>query len=222
LQHAEEVRELGMAIFLDRPFGVFKPAAEPDRTLLLSYEAFSHSLAEQRLQNLADDPALNLSAAALQSYRHTLQPGLAIQGIPIMRAKRATRPAAVALEDAAKVAGDFVVLRTTRRAVQDFLHQFDCTALAERLAVDYLVAEERLLIVRAAATRSGQEGILDIYDATLQRRLELQIDPGQGYRQRAGQEFPAAGLRVLRAWDTDGSEIPLPKHSQGIILPPQK
>ncbi len=53
LCRAEELRELGMAIFLDRPFGAGKAPTEPDGTLLLASEAFSRSIAEQRLLALA-------------------------------------------------------------------------------------------------------------------------------------------------------------------------
>src|SRR5207244_4963663 len=53
LQHPAELRELGMALFLDRPLGLFKAPTEPDQTLLFSYEAYSATVAEQRLQYLA-------------------------------------------------------------------------------------------------------------------------------------------------------------------------
>ena len=36
-----EQRELGMALFIERPLGCFKETGEPDATPLLSYEAFS-------------------------------------------------------------------------------------------------------------------------------------------------------------------------------------
>src|SRR5262249_13196604 len=54
LRHSEELQELGMALFLDRPLGVFKAPGEPDHTVLLSHEAFSRSIAERRLQFLAE------------------------------------------------------------------------------------------------------------------------------------------------------------------------
>ena len=54
LWQPEELAELGTALFLDRPFGVGKAPAEPDATLLLSYEAFSPSLAERRLDSLSE------------------------------------------------------------------------------------------------------------------------------------------------------------------------
>src|SRR5262249_46577108 len=58
LEHSEEWRELGLAVFLDRPLGIGKAAAEPDGTLLLSAEAFSASIARERLHALARDVGL--------------------------------------------------------------------------------------------------------------------------------------------------------------------
>src|SRR5262249_34582305 len=43
LHQPAELQELGTAIFLDRPLGGGKAPGEPDRTLLLSYVAFSRS-----------------------------------------------------------------------------------------------------------------------------------------------------------------------------------
>src|SRR5262249_20030792 len=54
LQYPHELRELGMALFLDRPLGVFKRPSELDQTPLLSYEMFSRSLAQRRLRELAE------------------------------------------------------------------------------------------------------------------------------------------------------------------------
>ena len=51
-----ELRELGTALYLDRPLGVYKEPAEVDRTPLLSYEAFSLTIAEARLRNLCGIP----------------------------------------------------------------------------------------------------------------------------------------------------------------------
>jgi hypothetical protein len=223
LQHPEELQELGMAVFLDRPFGRFKAPAEPDRTLLLSYETFSRSVAERRLQDLAKDPVANLSEETLAGYSHHLVANLPVQGIPVTRVPREQKPGAVALHDAARVAEDFVVLRTTRQTVQAFLQQFDINALARQCSVDYLDAHKRVLIVTAVSTRSGPEAILDVYDERLRRRLELRVDPSRGYRSRAGQEYPVAGLQVLCAWK-ESAGGPLQEHAlgqKGIVLSPR-
>jgi hypothetical protein len=202
LHDLEELQELGMAVFLDRSFGMGKPPAEPDRTLLLSHETFSLSVAERRLQLLTMDPAFNVSREVWQNYKQKLLAQLSVKGIPITPGRREQKPGAVSLQDAARVAKDMIVLRTTRQAVQAFLEQFDFTALAKQFALDFL--DKRLLIVTAASTRCGPEQSLDVYDERLRRRLELQVDLSQGYESRAGHEYPAAGLRVLRVWEADG------------------
>ena len=51
-----ELRELGMALYLDRPLGIYKEPAEVDRTPLLSYVAFSLKIAESRLRRLCGVP----------------------------------------------------------------------------------------------------------------------------------------------------------------------
>src|SRR5262249_14834589 len=53
LGDATELRELGTALFLDRPFGIGKRPSEPDRTLMFSYVAFSRNVARVRLRQLA-------------------------------------------------------------------------------------------------------------------------------------------------------------------------
>jgi hypothetical protein len=224
LRHPAELQELGMAIFLARPLGIGKAATEPDRTLLLSYETFSRSIAMHRLRFLALQPDCNWDEEAFEKYRQALLRDMRVEGIPLPRSPRDRRPGAVVLQDAASVADDFLVLRTTRQAVDAFVQQFDFAALSKRIALDYLEPHRRLLIASAVSTRSGPEGILDIYDGRLQRRLELQVDLSQGYDCRAGQEYPAAGLRVLRAWDAASSAGKAQEHdleTESIILPPR-
>ncbi len=53
-----ELRELGVALFLDRPLGAFKAPGEPDQTPILAYEAFSRSIAGRRLDSIAEDREL--------------------------------------------------------------------------------------------------------------------------------------------------------------------
>ena len=47
-----ELCELGIAVFLARPFGVFKEQGEVDRTPLVAFEAFSRTVASTRLNEL--------------------------------------------------------------------------------------------------------------------------------------------------------------------------
>jgi hypothetical protein len=202
LRHPEELQEMGMALFLDRPLGVFKNPGEPDQTLLFSYEAFSRSVAERRLRLLAEDLELITNSRELAELRDLLEK-LAIEGIPLEPSGGAPRPGAVSVADALKVADDFVFLRTTKKSLRDFLGLYRFEALAQKIALEYLTPNRPVLIRRSLA--KSDDGALVIYDARKRERLELQIDPSRGYESRAGVEFLTAGLRVLRAWKEDGS-----------------
>ena len=66
---------------------------------------------------------------------------------------------------------------------------FDFGPLLRELDLDFLAAP--LLIVRDAAG-------LAIYDEHARKRVELAIHVQEGYRSRAGVEYPAGGLEVLQ------------------------
>src|SRR5262249_27009541 len=83
LLHPNELRELGMAIFLDRPLDAGKHPMEPDQTLLLSYVAFSRSLALRRLQYLAHDLGLIPDRTEYEVCRHLLETVLNVKGVPV-------------------------------------------------------------------------------------------------------------------------------------------
>jgi hypothetical protein len=102
------------------------------------------------------------------------------------------------------VADDFVFLRTLPQSVREFLDLFDFAPLRRRLGLDYLDPGRRLLVFR-----DGPEAEVTIFDTQNRPRLRLQADLSEGYRVRAGKEYPAAGLRVVRAWEPSGTEIPL-------------
>src|SRR5262249_46809227 len=137
LQHSAELLELGMALFLDRPLGTFKRPGEPDQTPLLSYEAFSRSIAEGRLRQLYQSLDLGAGPHELEESLRRLRtlPGA---GLPIQRQLGPVRPGVASLQDALQVADDFVLLRTTRRTAQEFLGRFDLSVLAGRDTLDYL------------------------------------------------------------------------------------
>jgi hypothetical protein len=196
LDHPAELQELGMAVFIDRPLAVGKRPGEPDGTLLLSEEAFSRSVALRQLRSLWDQLGPS-TAGSLGQCRDRLE-GLPVRGVALGPDRTASRPGAVSLGDAARVAPDFLALRTTRRSAADFLARFDFTVLARRFSVEYLTAGRRLLVIRGET-----EGVLELYDDRLRRRLVLQVDLTLGYRSRAGIEYPAAGLRVLRVGEED-------------------
>lgn len=214
LEHADEWRELGLAVFLDRPLGVGKTPAEPDATLLLSAEAFSISIARQRLLALAGDLGVSPQDAFVQ--RLLARPSL--PGLPLDAIGGALRPGTVSLADARRAAADFVFLRSTPSSVRAFVSQFDFASLVVRLPIDDLLRGENVLIARSA-DGSG----LMIYDARMRPRVKLEVAAEKGFESRVGQEYPIDGLRVLSvSAPTVGSEV-LQTHdlrNQPLLLSP--
>lgn len=195
LHHPAELRELGLALFLDRPLGIGKAPGEPDQTVLLSHLAFSHTIARQRLKFLAQRlqwlPEPVECAALLQAM------AAGLRGVPVSALGGRPRPGAVAAADARQVADDFLFLRTTAPSVQAFFAQYDFAPLLDGLALHGLGSEKDLLILMLTGDR------VVVHDAAMRPRLELRPDGSRGFRRRAGDGFPAAGLRVLRAWVAD-------------------
>lgn len=203
LAHPDELRELGTAVFIDRPLGVGKVPGEPDQTLLFSYEAFSRSIAARRLgelERLARELGLAFRRHEAEAALATFSP----VGLPLDAVLCPGRPS-TSLADARRVADDFVLLRTLPGVVADFLALFDFTPLAARFGLDFLNSSERLLIVPV-----DRPGVLAVFDGQVRRRLELQVDLTEGYETWGGVEAPAAGLRPLRAWT--GSAGTLAEH----------
>jgi hypothetical protein len=201
LRHPRELHELGMALFLDRPLGVGKAVGEPDQTLLFSHEAFSPSTAQRQLQYLAQGLDLIPDRGEHDGYLRILQEAPAVEGVVLADVAGASRPGTVSLGDALEVADDFVLVRTTARSVHDFLVQFDFAALAERFSLTYLASHQRMLIVPGTTGRAPPQGILDVYDSQVRRRLHLRINWEEGYETRGGGEVPAGGLTLLKVWD---------------------
>src|SRR5262249_19085663 len=109
LHHPQEVLELGLALFLDRPLGAGKGPGEADQTVLLSHLAFSRSIVLQRLKFLGE----------------TALGAPAVGGVPLSAIGGRARPGAVSASDALQVADDFVFLRTTASSARDFFRQYD-------------------------------------------------------------------------------------------------
>lgn len=192
----EELRELGTAIFLDRPLGVFKHPTEPDQTLLLSYVAFSRIVAERRLREMCDmrlicEVDVSLLGKNLAAFQ--------VEGIPIPRRSIPNRPGVPSLEDAFKVAPDFVLLRTTRRTVNDFLTQYDLNDVRHRFPLELLPENNRVVILGGAVAHNPAS--LMIYTPSL--RLEFTFDPKAGYAVHRCHEYPASGLQLVRVWQPD-------------------
>lgn len=192
LGRVEELRELGMALFLDRPFGSGKAPTEPDGTLLLASEAFSRSIAEQRLHALAREPSL-LTDAERDACLRRLEDGAETRGLSLEAVGGDARPGTVSLTDARRAAADFVLLRTTPGSVRALLEQYDFAPLAEKIDLNWLTKGGRVLLARDVTG----PGIL-VYDERLSPRLELIPQVAHGCLCRGGQEFPRAGLLVKR------------------------
>jgi hypothetical protein len=200
LGHPQELRELGLAIFLDRPFDAGKAPQEPDQTLLFSYLAFSRSIAGQRLQSLAGDLGLIPDRAAYEAYRRALDL-LPVLGIPANAVAGTSRRGCISLADARKAAEDFLVLCTTAHSTRDFLKLYAFGPLLQRFSLNDLQGSAPVLIVRTAPAG------LAFYAGQLRKRLELDFDPRSGYAARGGIEYPLSPLRVLRVWEERDGEL---------------
>ncbi len=179
-----------MALFLDRPIGSAKAPGEPDGTLLLASEAYSRSIAEERLQLLAREPGV-LPDAEHHACLQRLREGKETHGLPLDAVGGDARPGTVSLTDARRAAADFVLLRTTPGSVRALLGQYDFTALAEKIELDWLFKGARVLLARDPAG----PGVL-VYDQEMRPRLELIPQTAGGYGNRAGQEYLRDGLVV--------------------------
>ena len=79
-----------------------------------------------------------------------LKDGTETHGLPLDAVGGDARPGTVSLTDARRAAADFVLLRTTPGSVRALLEQYDFTALAEKIELDWLLKGGRVL---AGATR---------------------------------------------------------------------
>ena len=149
-----------MATFLDRPLGVMKRPGEADRTPLLSYEAFSRRLAQRRMNELIE---LGLLASSRELPDRS--------GYPVAKMPGHAREGVVALEDAKKVAFDFVFTRTTRSSLASLIRQYDWPALH----------------AAALFIRTGR-GIMTAFDADHRPMLILSYANAR-YHELAGEEF---------------------------------
>lgn len=176
---AEEatLRDLGLALFLDRPFGYYKRPGEPDKTPLLSYVASSRHLASQWLEQARrsfPDAAEVLTEAA------TKLRALPDQGVALPDVRSRQRPGVASLEDAALVACDFRFLTLTRRSWQLLTECFH-------------LPRSNGFLLRSAENPAT----LIWYDDHWQQRTVFTWNPAAGFIHRRGIEVPASGLRIL-------------------------
>jgi hypothetical protein len=202
LRHPKELREVGMASFLDRPLSADKGPAEPDETLLFSYLAFSRSIACERLGNLVSQFQLIESCKTVGELRE-MSGRLEVPGLSIKESVDCSRPAIVSLADAMRTAEDFVLLRTASRPWSQFGFAYFWRATLSSFAFQGLHTWNPELLVRAPKSSDGLPHLI-MYDGKIRPRVELAFDPRQGYISRKGIEFPASPLRILRVWEQDG------------------
>lgn len=194
LDIAGELRELGLAVFIDRPLGARKAPGEPDLTPLLSYLAFSRSMAARRLREL-DEHCRSLDLALPVADLQARLAALPIRGKSLDDAQPPAR-GIVSLADVRRVAEDFELLETLPAGVRQFVNAFDWLPVAPYL--DVARAFDKPLIVPVRASSSG-ELRLAVYDAALEKSLDLIADLSDGYQVYRGVETPRAGLVVHHA-----------------------
>ncbi len=206
LSHEAELRELGMAHFLDRPLGVGKLPGEVDRTPLLSYEAFSRTIVKQRLAQLKAERWLapDDRQACLAALDH-----LPREGVPAASVSPSARPGVVSVSDAQKVTADFTLLRTTRGSLQHVLSAYDWRPLA-RIApttAEWLASPAPVVLIPDTSPgTSAPRPTLRFHDRHGRLRLELGLALGPDrmvrYVERAGSEW-VERLQVLRVPDCE-------------------
>lgn len=207
-----ELRELGTALYLDRPFGAIKQSGEPDQTLLMAHILFSRSVAERRIQCLASQPELLPDPGAIERWLVKLA-AMNVDGLPLTDAGPRPRPGVVSLHDAFLAADDWLVVRTTRRAIDDLLGHYDFEPMFEQFAGRILGASAWRILL--PVTR-GQEWLLTVLDDGLRPVLELHPDFSSGYWCRGGGEALVAGLRAaLPDANSIGCDTP------SVALPPK-
>jgi hypothetical protein len=202
LADVRELRELGMAVVLDRPLGIRKQPGEADRTPLVSYAAFSRHIARARLAEL-------MAAGWIDPRRHSelafALDRLLVPGVPVKALIPSERPGVVSIADALKAGPDFVLLRTTRSSLDALLGQFDLGELEQTTpaTAQWLASERNVLLVQRRAS-PGDLPTLVALDRG-EPRLELGFPECAQYSQQRGSELPTR-LEVLSIREPVGED----------------
>jgi hypothetical protein len=142
--------------------------------------------------------------------RQSARRGIMVNALPPRRAA-----GVVALDDALSVAPDFLLLRTTRRSLDNLLARFDLSILQQTNAdiFKWLTTSRDVLLLRSADSQAAGQGsaFLTAYDQSLQARIGLALTAPVNlhYIESWGVQIPCAGLRVLRLDDAT-VDLPLP------------
>lgn len=193
LCQSAELRELGTALFADRPLGINKSPLEPDQTPMFSHLAFSRQRAAKvlhRIRSNADDmlrPFLDLDPCSIH-----------VTGVPIPVTKRPARPGVISLQDAYLVADDFVILATTQSSIEAFRACFSWSGFPPEW-----LAKDRWHIVLPDITQSDPQ--LLVYNRAGKCWLSLKFGSNRALVRRSGVELPAGGLKAVEL--ASGREI---------------
>jgi hypothetical protein len=210
-----ELRELGMAVFIERPLGAGKLPGEPDQTPLLAHAAFSRKLATSRAHDLIrfvrDMGLADVRETRFLEETGFLQETRFLIGAPGVRVTAVWTPerATVSLADARRVADDFILLRTLPAGINDLLRIFPLAEAARRHGATILDPPTRVVIIRVLGAAANP---LAIFDDLGRKRLELEVDLSKGFHSRGSLEYPAAGLRLASIWTESGEglrEVPV-------------
>jgi hypothetical protein len=199
LRRPAELRELGAALFLDRPLSHGKAPGEPDATPLFASVAFSRSIAVQRVHALAKESSLAELRPLLEECLQVLMTAPP-RGLPVDQIGGAARPGVVSLTDARLASPDFEFLHTTSGALGQLNQLSDFQPLQARFGFRLEDIPDCLLV------RAPDGPALHFYDVEQRLRLVMEPNLERGFIRRRGVECPASGLLVRRLWvrDTDG------------------
>jgi hypothetical protein len=176
LQKVDEVRELGMAVFVERPLGVVRAPGEPDLSPLLAHQAFSRSLAARGLAELSREPLLRLIGDEMARCRAALAEPWPSGGIPA-NTLPSDPPRVVSLADAAKAANDFVILRTLPGSLHAFCAWPDVSAMLQERGI-HLETESNPWLVVGSVTAIGKPAVL-ICETNRQHSLKFEVSAAQ-------------------------------------------
>jgi hypothetical protein len=182
LGDAVELAELGTGLFIDRPLGFGKAAAEPDQTPLIAHEAISADVALRRLKDLAllaREAPITLPPSFFDVLEQRLR-DLRVRGLPAAQLAEPSRPT-VSLADVRRVADDFFIVRTLPGGLAELLGVLDCPALRPG-PIPRLVA----------VVQSDRGPVLGFFDDNYRCRCRAAVDPAAGFFHRAGIEWPVA------------------------------
>ncbi len=218
-----ELRELGTAIYLDRPLGWFQPATATDRTLLFSYEAFSRRIAQKRLHALAESWHL-IDPQTLEQHTDRLE-SLPTPGMPAAGYREPPREGVVCLEDACRAADDFCFVRSTRSSLDQLLAAYDFAPLEAHWPdiVAWLRTATDILCIRIPRSAPDDPLLLTAFNGQGQRQLELQLsgsdDQPVEYIEHASQHWLKSGLLVRGVAQPTGQMLDV--RSRQIYLRPR-